>query len=123
MMKRILLFILTISLVVSGGSAQPVFPENGQLFVDNVVPRIDITVNPDTLAWIYANPSSDREFHAIFVFDNGVVRDTVDPVGFRLRGNTSRMVKKEVVQGFIQHLHSRRKVLRCREAEPQRRAQ
>jgi len=95
MMKRILLFVLTISLVVSGGSAQPVFPENGQLFVDNVVPRVDITVNPDTLAWIYANPSSDREFHAIFVFDNGVVRDTVDPVGFRLRGNTSRWSKKK----------------------------
>ncbi|MFZ2286241.1 MAG: CotH kinase family protein [Bacteroidales bacterium] len=66
-----------------------------ELFVDTVVPRIDITVNPDTLAWIYANPSSDREFHAAFVFDNGRVRDTVDPVGFRLRGNTSRNSQKK----------------------------
>ncbi len=94
-MKRILLFILICAVAFENVSAQPVFPDNGQLFVDTVVPRIDITVNPDTLDWIYANPDSDREFHAAFVFDNGTVRDTVDPVGFRLRGNTSRYSKKK----------------------------
>ncbi len=95
MMKRILPFLLTAILAVRTMSAQPVFPDNGQLFVDTVVPRVDITVNPDTLQWIYANPTSDREFHATFVFDNGVVRDTIDPVGFRLRGNTSRWSQKK----------------------------
>ncbi len=95
MMKRILPLLLTAILAVRSLSAQPSFPDNGQLFVDTVVPRVDITVNPDTLNWIYANPESDREFHATFVFDNGVVRDTIDPVGFRLRGNTSRWSKKK----------------------------
>ena len=95
MMKRILPFILACFLASGSLSGQPVHPDNGQLFVDTVVPRIDITVNPDSLDWIYANPWSDREFHAIFVFDNGTVRDTIDPVGFRLRGNTSRQSKKK----------------------------
>ena len=95
MMKRIPLFLLTLFITAGALSAQPSFPDNGQLFVDTVVPRVDIKIDPDTLEWIYANPSSDKEFHATFVFDNGVVRDTVDPVGFRLRGNTSRMSKKK----------------------------
>jgi len=95
MMKRIPLFLLTLFMATGVVSAQPSFPDNGQLFVDTVVPRVDIKIDPDTLEWIYANPSSDKEFHATFVFDNGVVRDTVDPVGFRLRGNTSRMSKKK----------------------------
>lgn len=94
-MKRILPFILTGIIAAGTIAAQPVFPDNGQLYVDTVVPRIDITINPDTLIWIYANPESDREFHAVFVFDNGTVRDTIDPVGFRLRGNTSRSSNKK----------------------------
>lgn len=94
-MKRALPLILILSSAAGITRSQPAFPENGPLFVDTVVPRIDITVNPDTLIWIYDNPQSDKEFHATFVFDNGTVRDTVDPVGFRLRGNTSRSSKKK----------------------------
>ncbi len=75
--------------------SQANFPENGPLYIDTVVPRIDITINPDTLAWIYANVYSDTEFHAKFVFDNGTIRDTIEQVGFRLRGNTSRVSKKK----------------------------
>ena len=77
--------------------AQAVFPENGPLYVDTVVPRIDIFVNPDTLDWLYEeeNLESNIEFHAAFVFDNGTVRDSINPVGFRLRGNTSRYAQKK----------------------------
>lgn len=95
MMKRALPLILILLSAAGITRSQPLFPENGQLFVDTVVPRIDITINPDTLLWIYANPESNREFHASFVFDNGTVRDTIDPIGFRLRGNTSRLSKKK----------------------------
>ncbi len=87
-----ILFFLGIAPVLR---AQPAFPGNGQLYVDTVVPAVFITIPPDTLAWIYANPNSDREFRATFVFDNGTVRDTVDQVGFRLRGNTSRQSRKK----------------------------
>lgn len=94
-MKRIIPFILAGLMLVRSLSAQPSFPGNEELFVDTVVPRVDITIYPDSLQWIYNNPESDREFHAVFVFDNGTVRDTVDPVGFRLRGNTSRWSRKK----------------------------
>jgi hypothetical protein len=75
--------------------AQGFFPENGPLYIDTVVPRIDITIDPDTLTWIYENPESETEFHAMFVFNNGTVLDTINPVGFRLRGNTSRYSAKK----------------------------
>ncbi|MBU1371027.1 MAG: CotH kinase family protein [Bacteroidetes bacterium] len=70
-------------------------PEAGFVYNDEVVPRIEITIHPDTLSWIYDNVESDVEFHAGFVFDNGTVRDSVDFIGFRLRGNTSRYSQKK----------------------------
>lgn len=94
MFKPLLTAILSF-LISSILIAQANFPENGPLFIDTVVPRVDITINPDTLDWIYANPWSDIEFHADFVFDNGTVRDSIASVGFRLRGNTSRNSKKK----------------------------
>jgi len=86
------LFLFTLQLL-----AQTIFPENGELYVDTTVPRIDITVHPDTLAWLYEwdNLESDIEYTAAFVFDNGHVRDSIYPVGFRLRGNTSRYSQKK----------------------------
>jgi hypothetical protein len=94
-MKRALTLILVLLGVAGITRSQPSFPDNGQLYVDTVVPAVFIEIHPDTLAWIYANPYSDREFRAVFVFDNGTVRDTIYPVGFRLRGNTSRSSKKK----------------------------
>jgi spore coat protein CotH len=94
-MKKYFFAVLLLFLIVANTFSQGNFPENGELYIDTVVPRIDITIDPDTLAWIYNNVDSDIEFHAKFVFDNGNVRDTIDPVGFRLRGNTSRLSQKK----------------------------
>jgi spore coat protein H len=94
-MKRVFHSIIICVLLTQNILSQPVLPENGPLYDDTTVPRIDITVNPDTLEWIYDNPESDREFHAVFEFNNGTVNDKIDPVGFRLRGNTSRNSKKK----------------------------
>ncbi|HUW92789.1 MAG TPA: CotH kinase family protein [Bacteroidales bacterium] len=94
-MKRNILSLIFGLLVYQSLPAQPALPDNGPLYTDTVVPRIDITINPDTLDWIYKNPANDLEFHAKFVFNNGTVCDTIDPVGFRLRGNTSRYSKKK----------------------------
>ena len=96
MMKKIAtIFILLLTVITFKG--QPIFPEDGPLFKDNIVPRIDITLNPDTLIWLYQqeNLESDIEYTAQFIFDNGEVRDTIFPVGFRLRGNTSRYSQKK----------------------------
>lgn len=70
-------------------SGQPSLPDDGPVFEDSVVPRIDILINPDTLQWLYENVESTTEFHAVFIFNNSELLDTVENVGFRLRGNTS----------------------------------
>jgi spore coat protein CotH len=96
-MKRLLIILFVIAFGILQIQSQTFFPENGELYVDTTVPRIDITVDPDTLAWLYEweNLESDIEYTASFVFDNGSVRDTIYPVGFRLRGNTSRYSQKK----------------------------
>lgn len=72
-------------------------PDLGELYRDDVVPRIDITIDADTLAWLFKpeNQDSDIEFSARFIFNNGTITDTIYPVGFRLRGNTSRQAQKK----------------------------
>ena len=96
-MNKLSLLFLTITglLTSSYTSSQPIFLPDGELYIKNVVPRVDILINPDTLNWIYDNVESDREFHAVFVYDNGNVHDTIHETGFRLRGNTSRYSAKK----------------------------
>ena len=89
--------------------SQPIFPENGEVYRDDVVPRIDIQVNPDTLIWLYEHPDSDLEFHAVFMFDNGAIKDTMENVGFRLRGNTSRYSAKKSFKVSFNSFESGRK--------------
>jgi len=78
-------------------SAQTPFPKKGQVFGDQQVPRVYIELPPDSLAHMLApgNEQSNYHWHATFVFDNGEVRDTVEQIGFRLRGNTSRNSQKK----------------------------
>jgi spore coat protein CotH len=76
-------------------NAQPDFPPNAPLFDSAVIARVDITINPDTLQWIYENVDSEIEFHATFKFNNGTINETVNDIGFRLRGNTSRYSQKK----------------------------
>lgn len=92
--------LLILTLILTGFSlktlhSQPSFPNNGKVFNDEIVPRIDIFINPDTLQWIYDNVESNIEFHAVFIFNNGEVIDTIENIGFRLRGNTSRHSQKK----------------------------
>ncbi len=87
----LLLFCLIHSLL----SGQPQFPGKGKVFSDDIVPRVDIFINPDSLAWIYENVESYHEFHADFIFTTGIETDTVLNIGFRLRGNTSRYSAKK----------------------------
>lgn len=77
--------------------SQVTLPASGEIFRDDVVPRIDITLPADSFAAIMdpANMWSDYHYHATFVFDNGNLRDTVENIGFRLRGNTSRQSGKK----------------------------
>jgi spore coat protein CotH len=91
----IALFLYITGCCLNTAGAQPSLPGSGHLYSDNIVPRIDILINPDTLNWIYENVESDTEHRAVFVFDNGSVHDTIRDIGFRLRGNTSRVSQKK----------------------------
>lgn len=82
-------------LAVNFLNAQDPIPDITEVFRDDVIPRIDITIPPSSLNAIYNNVTSDQEYQAIFVFDNGTIRDTVEDIGFRLRGNTSRFSAKK----------------------------
>ncbi len=78
-------------------NAQDPFPSYVPVFVDDVVPRIDISLASSDLGSIFAegNEEGDIHFPATFYFDNGEIKDTVDNIGFRLRGNTSRYSQKK----------------------------
>ncbi|MCB0546943.1 MAG: CotH kinase family protein [Phaeodactylibacter sp.] len=94
--KRAALLALFFLIGHSSFSQNP-FPEPGLVYRDDIVPRIDIFLPPDSLAIMLApgNETSDYHWHATYVFDNGSIRDTVENVGFRLRGNTSRYAAKK----------------------------
>jgi len=77
--------------------SQNLNPEDNDLYRDDLVPRVDVFVAPDTLSYILdpANSSSDLEFRSTCVFQSVGVNDTIEEVGFRLRGNTSRASRKK----------------------------
>ncbi|NTV84371.1 MAG: hypothetical protein HGA23_08750, partial [Bacteroidales bacterium] len=95
-MKKSFLFLTIVFLTFFYQAfSQPEFPPNVPVFDSSVVARVDITINPDTLEWLYENVESDIEFHAVFNFSNGTINETVNDIGFRLRGNTSRYSQKK----------------------------
>jgi len=65
------------------------------LFDDTRVSDVYIEISPDSLEVIMTDVLSDHYFKARFIFDYGNGRDTVQEVGFRLRGNTSRYSRKK----------------------------
>ena len=71
--------------------------DSWKLYDDTHVARVDITIDPDTLAWMYEteNVESDIEHYAVFHFQNNWISEKVDSIGFRLRGNTSRYSAKK----------------------------
>ena len=77
--------------------AQNPVPKKGQVFKDEVVPRIFISIDPDSLDQLIVLGSQGDNHHYLstMIFDNGEVIDTVERIGFRLRGNTSRGAQKK----------------------------
>lgn len=69
--------------------------QSWKLYDDESLARVDVTIDPQILIWIYQNVQSDSEHCATFRFRNGFIDETLDSIGFRLRGNTSRVSKKK----------------------------
>jgi hypothetical protein len=67
------------------------------VFDDTSLPVVHITINPAQLDDLFlpGNQYSDEEKPATFAFKRGLDSVTVDSVGFRFRGNTSRDAAKK----------------------------
>lgn len=91
------IIILILSSICAQVTGQERFPDLGILYDDATLARVDITIHPDSLALILmdGNEQSDHEYMASFKFIRGEYSHTIDSVGFRLRGNTSRNSQKK----------------------------
>ena len=76
-------------------AAQPVQLEDNILFDDSNLFTIYIEIEEDSLEQIMTNVYSYKEYPARFILDRGWTQDVVENVGFRLRGNTSRVSWKK----------------------------
>ncbi len=65
------------------------------LFDESRVSSVYIEIPVDSLSVIMTDVLSEHYFKAMFIYDFGTGRDTLQDVGFRLRGNTSRFSKKK----------------------------
>ncbi len=84
-------FLFPVILFCSG-----IFAQNSDfLYDDSELANIYITIDTTDLNWIYNNVNSDSEHVATFRYVNSQLDETVDSVGFRLRGNTSREAQKK----------------------------
>ncbi len=69
--------------------------ESDLVYRSKTVSEIRITVDSSILDWIYANVESDSLHPANITFRNETINISLDSVGFRLRGNTSRTADKK----------------------------
>lgn len=97
--------------MLMGGSAmgQISHPSNNFVYDPTDVSRIDITIHPDSLQAILDNPYSNDEYTALLEFKRGGQTDTMEDIGFRLRGNTSRSSAKKSFKVSFNHLTSGRR--------------
>jgi len=93
MRPRRYFFLFLLLLISSPVGAQN--DDSWKLYDDTGLARIDITVDPAKLQWIYTHPQSDSEHCARFHFRNALIDESLDSIGFRLRGNTSRESAKK----------------------------
>ena len=95
-MKNLILFI-AISVFFGTQIFAQIVPDKGILFNDTIVPVIKIELEQDSLDALLmpGNEYSDHEYPARFIFIHSQETDTLENVGFRLRGNTSRVSQKK----------------------------
>jgi spore coat protein H len=91
-LKGFYLFLLiTAYAAVTGAQSLPYNP----LFDETKVNSIFINIDEDSLLQLYTDVESNHEYDVQFVYDQSGIRDTLEHVGFRLRGNTSRYSAKK----------------------------
>jgi len=84
-------------LISFGLQAQDMQPEYGIAFPQDEVATIRMTIHPDSLPILLeqGQEGSEHEFQANFRFESSFFSQTIQNVGFRLRGNTSLNAAKK----------------------------
>lgn len=96
MRKWILLFLFCSCWCLLQLEGQYRVPDMGLAFEDEEVPRVDITLAQTDLELILRGDlESNIEYPARFIYTTSYAIDTMEQVGFRLRGNTSRNANKK----------------------------
>ena len=72
------------------------------------IATINIYLGQDKLDWMYDNVYSDSLHVASFSFQNAQINQSLDSIGFRLRGNTSRNAEKKSFKVDFNHFKSGR---------------
>ena len=93
---RLMLLVLCFFSAVMGFS-QVVNPDFGLVFPQDEVPVVRITIDPDTLDAVFETGvvGDQREYKATFRFESSGLTQTIQQVGFRLRGNTSLQAQRK----------------------------
>lgn len=76
-------FLLLASLCLRAQPGQP------PLFDDSKVSFVYIYLSPEDSAAMFNDPAAKDEYPGTFIFFDGVQRDTLENIGFRVKGNTS----------------------------------
>lgn len=89
--------IVLIALCVSNTGKSQVHPSNNNAFLQNEVASVYIEIDPVYLGFMLHPDSlqANHEYSAKFKYVSSALVDSVDNIGFRLRGNTSRFAAKK----------------------------
>ena len=92
-----LITLLCIALIMSyTAMAQQARPDDGYLFDQTTVPKIEVFLAQDSLdIMLQGNLYSNHEYLAMCIITKGDTKDTIHNIGLRLRGNTSRLAEKK----------------------------
>ena len=89
-----LIFVLFVSFVIH--SQNLIHPSDNEAFLQNEVAEVRITISPIDLSTLLGDSLySDHHFPASFTYTSNAFNDTIQQVGFRVRGNTSRDANKK----------------------------
>jgi len=90
------IFLVTLLIVQTGLLYSQINPPDvGEVFRDDVVPRIDITINEEMFNKLMSETESDSIYPVTFRFNNSMINIELDSVGFRLKGSFSRLADKK----------------------------
>ncbi len=97
-MKQFLSFLLLFIAAYTSNAQHYAFPPHENLFVDIEVPKVYITIHPDSLALLYDNVTGNYNFPVKVKFISATIQDSISNVGMGLRGNTSLYAQKKSFQ-------------------------